>query len=242
MSHGGSGRDSCNTTTDLRLFQFGSPTIARGVTDPDVGSGALLAACLVLGFILLSDLSILDQTALTKLAATEWRLAVGFREIAPTDYLGRDIGASDLLRVDPSTNEHLESESSRMIQEYLHGLRSSNWDWLIAESSNEYFLLVRNLELNRANRANPAILQLPKPLVRNLEISQHRRGIDASEFLAAPNCRSNAGLLQAVDQPFVSQVDEAGHFWLTSKMSHGLLGRDSCSDSVFDLTFHFEVS
>ena len=42
MSHDGSGRDSCLRTISIRWFHFETPEVARGVTDPGVGSGALL--------------------------------------------------------------------------------------------------------------------------------------------------------------------------------------------------------
>ena len=47
MSHDGSGRASCSRTMCLRLIHFNFPSIARGVTDPDVGSGALFGFCFV---------------------------------------------------------------------------------------------------------------------------------------------------------------------------------------------------
>jgi hypothetical protein len=41
MSHAGSWRAACSTTIHFRGFHFESPSVARGVTDPGVGSGAL---------------------------------------------------------------------------------------------------------------------------------------------------------------------------------------------------------
>ena len=42
MSHDGSGHDSCGTKKLIPLLHFENPKAARGVTDPGVGSGALL--------------------------------------------------------------------------------------------------------------------------------------------------------------------------------------------------------
>ena len=42
MSHDGSGRDSCFGTFSGTMLHFEVPEAARGVTDVDVGSGALL--------------------------------------------------------------------------------------------------------------------------------------------------------------------------------------------------------
>jgi hypothetical protein len=42
MSHGGSWRAACIMTIQILWFHFGIHSIARGVTDPGVGSGALL--------------------------------------------------------------------------------------------------------------------------------------------------------------------------------------------------------
>ena len=42
MSHAGSWRAACSLTISISLFHFESPEVARGVTDPGVGSGALL--------------------------------------------------------------------------------------------------------------------------------------------------------------------------------------------------------
>ena len=42
MSHGHSGRDSCFGTFSGTMLHFEVPEAARGVTDVDVGSGALL--------------------------------------------------------------------------------------------------------------------------------------------------------------------------------------------------------
>ena len=42
MSHGHSGRDSCFGTFSSTMLHFEVPEAARGVTDVDVGSGALL--------------------------------------------------------------------------------------------------------------------------------------------------------------------------------------------------------
>jgi hypothetical protein len=41
MSHDGSWRAACNTTNRFLPFHFGDQSVARGVTDPSVGSGAL---------------------------------------------------------------------------------------------------------------------------------------------------------------------------------------------------------
>jgi hypothetical protein len=43
MSHDGTWRAACNVTTWILLFRFDHREVARGVTDPGVGSGALLA-------------------------------------------------------------------------------------------------------------------------------------------------------------------------------------------------------
>jgi hypothetical protein len=43
MSHAGSWRASCGITIHFQWFHFETPSVARGVTDPGVGSGALLA-------------------------------------------------------------------------------------------------------------------------------------------------------------------------------------------------------
>ena len=42
MSHAGSWRAACRTTIHLLWFHFEAPSVARGVTDPGVGSGVLL--------------------------------------------------------------------------------------------------------------------------------------------------------------------------------------------------------
>jgi hypothetical protein len=42
MSHDGSWRAACSITVGILQFHFGHPEEARGVTDPGVGSGALL--------------------------------------------------------------------------------------------------------------------------------------------------------------------------------------------------------
>ena len=42
MSHAGSWRAACNATKYVLSFHFENPSVARGVTDPSVGSGALL--------------------------------------------------------------------------------------------------------------------------------------------------------------------------------------------------------
>jgi hypothetical protein len=42
MSHDGSWRAACSITIHFRCLHFETPSVARGVTDPDVGSGALL--------------------------------------------------------------------------------------------------------------------------------------------------------------------------------------------------------
>ena len=42
MSHGLLGRDSCSITVLIRLLHFEGLSVARGVTERDVGSGALL--------------------------------------------------------------------------------------------------------------------------------------------------------------------------------------------------------
>src|SRR5262245_59329628 len=44
MSHDGSGRDSCRDTICIRGLHFEFPSVARGVTDPGVGSGALFGS------------------------------------------------------------------------------------------------------------------------------------------------------------------------------------------------------
>ena len=44
MSHDGSWRASCRTTIHLRWFHFEAHSVARGVTDPSVGSGALFGS------------------------------------------------------------------------------------------------------------------------------------------------------------------------------------------------------
>jgi hypothetical protein len=41
MSHAGRWRAACRTTIYLLWFHVEAPSIARGVTDPSVGSGAL---------------------------------------------------------------------------------------------------------------------------------------------------------------------------------------------------------
>jgi hypothetical protein len=41
MSHAGSWRAVCSITIHFPQFHFETPSIARGVTDPSVGSGAL---------------------------------------------------------------------------------------------------------------------------------------------------------------------------------------------------------
>jgi hypothetical protein len=43
MSHDGTWRAACNVTTWILLFRCDHREVARGVTDPGVGSGALLA-------------------------------------------------------------------------------------------------------------------------------------------------------------------------------------------------------
>jgi hypothetical protein len=42
MSHDGSGHDSCLGSVDILWLHFEALSVARGVTDPGVGSGALL--------------------------------------------------------------------------------------------------------------------------------------------------------------------------------------------------------
>jgi hypothetical protein len=42
MSHAGIWRAACSMTIHILWFHFEVPSIARGVTDPGVGSGALL--------------------------------------------------------------------------------------------------------------------------------------------------------------------------------------------------------
>jgi hypothetical protein len=44
MSHDGSWRASCRTTIHHLWFHFEAPSVARGVTDPSVGSGALFGS------------------------------------------------------------------------------------------------------------------------------------------------------------------------------------------------------
>jgi hypothetical protein len=41
MSHDGSWRAACITTPHVPWLHFEAPSVARGVTDPSVGSGAL---------------------------------------------------------------------------------------------------------------------------------------------------------------------------------------------------------
>jgi hypothetical protein len=61
MSHDGSWRAACNNTIHFLWFHFETPSVARSVTDPGVGSGALLDA--------FSGFRITVQIATTKL----WR-------------------------------------------------------------------------------------------------------------------------------------------------------------------------
>jgi hypothetical protein len=48
MSHAGSWRAACNITIHFLKVHLEARSVARGVTDPGVGSGALLAAFPVL--------------------------------------------------------------------------------------------------------------------------------------------------------------------------------------------------
>src|SRR5688572_21424808 len=52
MSHAGSWRAACGITTHILRLHFETPSIARGVTDPSVGSGALFGDCALYGFVL----------------------------------------------------------------------------------------------------------------------------------------------------------------------------------------------
>ena len=47
MSHDGSWRAACSTTIYFLWFHFEAPSVARGVSDPGVGSGALLGRFLI---------------------------------------------------------------------------------------------------------------------------------------------------------------------------------------------------
>ncbi|MEY2878015.1 MAG: hypothetical protein RLZZ15_395 [Verrucomicrobiota bacterium] len=79
-----------------------------------------------------------------------------------------------------------------MIHEHLHRLCRSDGNWLFAETSDKHFFFVGNFELNRANRANPSILQLPQPLMRHLKIAQNWGCVNAPDFLSPPIRRSQA--------------------------------------------------
>jgi hypothetical protein len=50
MSHDGSWRAACNVTISIPQLQFESRDEARGVTDPGVGSGALLGGSFICDF------------------------------------------------------------------------------------------------------------------------------------------------------------------------------------------------
>ena len=106
--------------------------------------------------------------------------------VAPPDNLSGNVAAGNLLRLDSAPDENLEPKTSNVLSENLHGLRGSNGQRPFAETTNEHFFFVWNLELKSADRAKATILQFPQPLMRDLEILQHWRRIDAPDFLSPP--------------------------------------------------------
>jgi hypothetical protein len=82
MSHDGSWRAACRTTIHLLRFQSEVPSVARGVTDPGVGSGALL------GILIVDDGHILHQV---QNAGRTCPIDVAL--LKAIDYYGRNIAA-----------------------------------------------------------------------------------------------------------------------------------------------------
>ena len=115
---------------------------------------------------------------------------MSIRVITPTDYLSWNVSSCNLFRFNPAKDEDLKAESRRVLHKNLHRLRGSNGQRFFIVAANQNPFLVLNPELYRSNRANTLVLQLAKPLMRHLEISQDGRGIDTMN-LRAPICRAN---------------------------------------------------
>ena len=89
MSHDGSWRAACRMTINTLLFRFGHHEVARGVTDPGVGSSALLGGWVIHGLVVArGQCSSKSQHAGSELSDPRARISQGeVRQRAP--YPGR---------------------------------------------------------------------------------------------------------------------------------------------------------
>ena len=116
---------------------------------------------------------------------------MGIRHVAPTNELGRHVGASDFLRLNSAGDERLKPEASGMLHINLHCLRRGDFDMRLVVWPDKYRFCVRNLELHRPHGLDASSLQFAKPLMRHQIVLQDRSGIDATA-MSAPMRRANA--------------------------------------------------
>ena len=117
MSHAGSWRAACNTTIHFLWLHFETPSKARGVTDPSVGSGALFGDCALHRSVLTCSM----RPRITQLQRR--RAASELQPHAESRYRGTD-GVHDLRNTPETIHAHAEDDASAAAEPIY--LRSSN--------------------------------------------------------------------------------------------------------------------